>query len=141
MDEVSQTSPVKEPVIEIIEEPEIVFEPEYTDVVLTARVQAEGAELKAGQFTFCVYGGDGREVLRAVNDRTGVVTFPTLRLAAPGTYSFNICQPTPSGFGWIIDRGCFPVEIAVDDAGGVKTEHPDGEALFFNRRGPSRRRV
>ncbi|MCL2342810.1 MAG: hypothetical protein FWC62_02800 [Firmicutes bacterium] len=116
-------------------------EPEYTDVTLTARVEAEGAELKAGQFTFCVYGGDGREVARAANDRDGVITFPAQRLLVLGTYRFNICQPTPGGFGWIIDRGCFSVLVTVDGAGGAQVEIPNGEALFVNRRSPTRRRV
>jgi len=137
--------PEPEPILELIPGPEPEPQPEpgpaCADVTLTARVQAEGSELRAGQFTFCVYDGGGKEAARAANGRDGIVAFPALRLSVPGTYRFNICQPTPSGFGWIIDRGCFPVAVILDGAGGARAEAPNGEALFVNRRSPSRRRV
>ena len=96
---------------------EVEFENVYTakptKLALTAAKVLEGADLKAGQFTFKLSGG-GVE-LTATNDANGQVTFSELSFTQAGTYTFTISEVNDGQQGVTYDETERKVTVTVED--------------------------
>lgn len=84
-----------------------------TKLALTAAKVLEGADLKAGQFTFKLSGG-GVE-LTATNDANGQVTFSELSFTQAGTYTFTISEVNDGQQGVTYDETERKVTVTVED--------------------------
>ena len=85
----------------------------YGNSAETACVPIEGADLKAGQFTFKLSGG-GVE-LTATNDANGQVTFSELSFTQIGTYTFTISEVNDGQQGVTYDETERKVTVTVED--------------------------
>ena len=92
---------------------ENVYTAKPTKLALTAAKVLEGADLKAGQFTFKLSGG-GLE-LTATNDANGQVTFSELSFTQAGTYTFTISEVNDGQQGVTYDEAERKVTIMVED--------------------------
>lgn len=92
---------------------ENVYTAKPTKLALTAAKVLEGADLKAGQFTFKLSGG-GVE-LTATNDANGQVTFPELSFTQAGTYTFTISEVNDGQRGVTYDETERKVTVTVED--------------------------
>lgn len=92
---------------------ENVYTAKSTKLVLTAAKVLEGADLKAGQFTFKLSGG-GVE-LTATNDANGQVTFSELSFTQAGTYTFTISEVNDGQQGVTYDETERKVTVTVED--------------------------
>lgn len=92
---------------------ENVYEAKPTRLALTAAKVLEGADLKAGQFTFKLSGG-GVE-LTATNDANGQVTFSELSFTQAGTYTFTISEVNDGQQGVTYDETERKVTVTVED--------------------------
>ena len=92
---------------------ENVYTAKSTKLALTAAKVLEGADLKAGQFTFKLSGG-GVE-LTATNDANGQVTFSELSFTQPGTYTFTISEVNDGQQGVTYDETERKVTVTVED--------------------------
>lgn len=102
---------------ELVDADEAEFENVYTakptKLALTAAKVLEGADLKAGQFTFKLSGG-GVE-LTATNDANGQVTFSELSFTQTGTYTFTISEVNDGQQGVTYDEAERKVTVTVED--------------------------
>ena len=102
---------------ELVDADEAEFENVYTakptKLALTAAKVLEGADLKAGQFTFKLSGG-GVE-LTATNDANGQVTFSELSFTQDGTYTFAISEVNDGQQGVTYDETERKVTVTVED--------------------------
>ena len=89
------------------------YEASPTKLALTAAKVLEGADLKAGQFTFKLSGG-GVE-LTATNDANGQVTFSELSFTQAGTYTFTISEVNDGQQGVTYDETARKVTVTVKD--------------------------
>ena len=92
---------------------ENVYTAKSTKLALTAAKVLEGADLKAGQFTFKLSGG-GVE-LTATNDANGQVTFSELSFTQVGTYTFTISEVNDGQQGVTYDETERKVTVTVED--------------------------
>ena len=92
---------------------ENVYTAKPTELALTAAKVLEGADLKAGQFTFKL-SGDGVE-LTATNDANGQVTFSELPFTQAGTYMFTISEVNDGQQGVTYDEKERKVTVTVED--------------------------
>ncbi len=92
---------------------ENVYTAKPTKLALTAAKVLEGADLKAGQFTFKL-SGDGVE-LTATNDANGQVTFSELSFTQAGTYTFTISEVNDGQQGVTYDEAERKVTVTVED--------------------------
>lgn len=92
---------------------ENVYTAKSTKLALTAAKVLEGADLKAGQFTFKL-SGDGVE-LTATNDANGQVTFSELSFTQAGTYTFTISEVNDGQQGVTYDEAERKVTVTVED--------------------------
>lgn len=92
---------------------ENVYTAKPTKLALTAAKVLEGADLKAGQFTFKLSGG-GVE-LTATNDANGQVTFSELSFTRAGTYTFTISEVNDGQQGVTYDEAERKVTVTVED--------------------------
>lgn len=92
---------------------ENVYTAKSTKLALTAAKVLEGADLKAGQFTFKLSGG-GVE-LTATNDVNGQVTFSELSFTQAGTYTFTISEVNDGQQGVTYDETERKVTVTVED--------------------------
>lgn len=92
---------------------ENVYTAKSTELALTAAKVLEGADLKAGQFTFKLSGG-GVE-LTATNDANGQVTFSELSFMQAGTYTFTISEVNDGQRGVTYDETERKVTVTVED--------------------------
>ena len=92
---------------------ENVYTAKSTKLSLTAAKVLEGADLKAGQFTFKLSGG-GVE-LTATNDANGQVTFSELSFTQAGTYTFTISEVNDGQQGVTYDETERKVTVTVED--------------------------
>lgn len=92
---------------------ENVYTAKSTKLALTAAKVLEGADLKAGQFTFKLSGG-GVE-LTATNDANCQVTFSELSFTQPGTYTFTISEVNDGQQGVTYDETERKVTVTVED--------------------------
>lgn len=92
---------------------ENVYTAKPTKLALTAAKVLEGADLKAGQFTFKLSGG-GVE-LTATNDANGQVTFSELSFTQVGTYTFTISEVNDGQQGVTYDETERKVTVTVED--------------------------
>ena len=101
----------------LVDADEAEFENAYTakstKLALTAAKVLEGADLKAGQFTFKLSGG-GVE-LTATNDANGKVTFSELSFTQTGTYTFTISEVNDGQQGVTYDETERKVTVTVED--------------------------
>ncbi len=101
----------------LVDAGEVEFENVYTakptKLALTAAKVLEGADLKAGQFTFKLSGG-GVE-LTATNDANGQVTFSELSFTQVGTYTFTISEVNDGQQGVTYDEAERKVTVTVED--------------------------
>lgn len=101
----------------LVDADEAEFENAYTakptKLALTAAKVLEGADLKAGQFTFKLSGG-GVE-LTATNDANGQVTFSELSFTQAGTYTFTISEVNDGQQGVTYDEAERKVTVTVED--------------------------
>ena len=101
----------------LVDAGEVEFENVYTakptKLALTAAKVLEGADLKAGQFTFKLSGG-GVE-LTATNDANGQVTFSELSFTQAGTYTFTISEVNDGQQGVTYDETERKVTVTVED--------------------------
>ena len=91
------------------------YEASPTKLALTATKVLEGADLKAGQFTFKLSGG-GVEVT-AKNDANGQVRFEELSFTRAGTYTFTITEVNDGQQHVTYDETARKVTVAVTDDG------------------------
>lgn len=89
------------------------YEASPTKLALTAAKVLEGADLKAGQFTFKL-SGDGVE-LTATNDANGQVTFSELSFTQAGTYTFTISEVNDGQQHVTYDETARKVTVTVED--------------------------
>lgn len=92
---------------------ENVYTAKSTKLALTAAKVLEGADLKAGQFTFKLSGG-GVE-LTATNDANGQVTFSELSFTQASTYTFTISEVNDGQQGVTYDETERKVTVTVED--------------------------
>ena len=92
---------------------ENVYTAKSTKLALTAAKVLEGADLKAGQFTFKLSGG-GVE-LTATNGANGQVTFSELSFTQAGTYTFTISEVNDGQQGVTYDETERKVTVTVED--------------------------
>lgn len=92
---------------------ENVYTAKPTKLALTVAKVLEGADLKAGQFTFKL-SGDGVE-LTATNDANGQVTFSELSFTQAGTYTFTISEVNDGQQGVTYDEAERKVTVTVED--------------------------
>lgn len=92
---------------------ENVYTAKPTKLALTAAKVLEGADLKAGQFTFKLSGG-GVE-LTATNDANGQVTFSELSFTQTGTYTFTVSEVNDGQQGVTYDEAERKVTVTVED--------------------------
>lgn len=92
---------------------ENVYTAKSTKLALTAAKVLEGADLKAGQFTFKLSGG-GVE-LTAMNDANGQVTFSELSFTRAGTYTFTLSEVNDGQQGVTYDETERKVTVTVED--------------------------
>lgn len=92
---------------------ENVYTAKSTKLALTAAKVLEGADLKAGQFTFKL-SGDGVE-LTATNDANGQVAFSELSFTQAGTYTFTISEVNDGQQGVTYDEAERKVTVTVED--------------------------
>lgn len=92
---------------------ENVYTAKPTKLALTAAKVLEGADLKAGQFTFKLSGG-GVE-LTATNDANGQVAFSELSFTQAGTYTFTISEVNDGQQGVTYDEAERKVTVTVED--------------------------
>ncbi|WP_293836766.1 FctA domain-containing protein [uncultured Parolsenella sp.] len=101
----------------LVDAGEVEFENVYTakptKLALTAAKVLEGADLKAGQFTFKLSGG-GVE-LTATNDANGQVTFSELSFTQAGTYTFTISEVNDGQQSVTYDETERKVTVTVED--------------------------
>ena len=91
------------------------YEASPTKLALTAAKVLEGADLKAGQFTFKL-SGDGVE-LTAKNDANGQVRFEELSFTRVGTYTFTITEVNDGQQHVTYDETARKVTVTVTDDG------------------------
>lgn len=91
------------------------YEASPTKLALTASKVLEGADLKAGQFTFKL-SGDGVE-LTAKNDANGQVRFEELSFTRVGTYTFTITEVNDGQQHVTYDEAARKVTVTVTDDG------------------------
>ena len=91
------------------------YEASPTKLALTATKVLEGADLKAGQFTFKLSGG-GVEVT-AKNDANGQVRFEELSFTRAGTYTFTITEVNDGQQHVTYDETARKVTVTVTDDG------------------------
>ena len=92
---------------------ENVYTAKPTRLALTAAKVLEGADLKAGQFTFKLSGDDVE--LTATNDANGQVTFSELSFTQAGTYTFTISEVNDGQQGVTYDEAERKVTVTVED--------------------------
>lgn len=92
---------------------ENVYTAKSTELALTAAKVLEGADLKAGQFTFKLSGGG--VALTATNDANGQVTFSELSFTQAGTYTFTISEVNDGQRGVTYDETERKVTVTVED--------------------------
>lgn len=92
--------------------------PEPATARFVARKVLNGAELKAGQFTFELRDADGRVVATATNDASGTIVFDGLAFDEAGTYEFTISEVDGGSEDYAYDasvKGCY---VVVTEEGG-----------------------
>ena len=83
----------------------------------------EGAELKAGQFSFELRGRDGKVMSTARNAADGSVTFDALTFKRAGTYTFTVSEVDDGQAHVTYDKAVHRIVVTVGDeaADGTKT--------------------
>ncbi|MDR0898571.1 MAG: InlB B-repeat-containing protein, partial [Oscillospiraceae bacterium] len=103
-------------------------------VIPTATKTASGAALPAGRFTFGLYNHQtGALVDTASNTGSGNITFKNLSFSAPGTYTYQVKEITPSTGGWTSDATVFTAVITVTDDGSGQLQ----SSIAFSPAAPS----
>lgn len=91
------------------------YEASPTKLALTASKVLEGADLKAGQFTFKLSGGDIE--VTAKNDANGQVRFEELSFTRAGMYAFTITEVNDGQQHVTYDETARKVTVTVTDDG------------------------
>lgn len=94
---------------------ENVYTAKPTKLALTVAKVLEGADLKAGQFTFKLSGGDIE--VTAKNDANGQVRFEELSFSRAGTYTFTITEVNDGQQHVTYDETARKVTVTVTDDG------------------------
>jgi pilin isopeptide linkage protein len=120
----------------------IVFQNQYsysgsTEVTLGASKVLCGRELKDGEFTFLLKDSNGSVVAKAVNDKTGAVTFENLSFSQPGSYEYKLSEEKGNAEYVTYDDTVYTVKITVTDSlkGYLEAEVDLGDKpLVFNNK-------
>ena len=92
----------------------------------------EGAELKAGQFSFELKGRDGKVMSTARNAADGSVTFDALTFKQAGTYTFTVSEVDDGQAHVTYDRAVHKIVVTVSDeaADGSKTGYLSAKVSY-----------
>ena len=92
----------------------------------------EGAELKAGQFSFELKGRDGKVMSTARNAADGSVTFDALTFKQAGTYTFTVSEVDDGQAHVTYDRAVHKIIVTVSDeaADGSKTGYLSAKVSY-----------
>lgn len=92
----------------------------------------EGAELKAGQFSFELKGRDGKVISTARNAADGSVTFDALTFKQAGTYTFTVSEVDDGQAHVTYDRAVHKIVVTVSDeaADGSKTGYLSAKVSY-----------
>lgn len=108
--------------------------PEPATARFVARKVLNGAELKAGQFTFELRDADGRVVATATNDASGTIVFDGLTFDEAGTYEFTISEVNGGSEDYAYDssvKGCYVV-VTEEDGKLVAEAFAHDDLVFTN---------
>ena len=92
----------------------------------------EGAELKAGQFSFELKGRDGKVMSTAKNAADGSVTFDALTFKQAGTYTFTVSEVDDGQAHVTYDKAAHKIVVTVSDeaADGTKTGYLSAKVSY-----------
>ena len=92
----------------------------------------EGAELKAGQFSFELKGRDGKVMSTAKNAADGSVTFDALTFKQAGTYTFTVSEVDDGQAHVTYDKAAHKIVVTVSDeaADGTKTGYLSAKVFY-----------
>ena len=92
----------------------------------------EGAELKAGQFSFELKGRDGKVMSTARNAADGSVTFDALTFKQAGTYTFTVSEVDDGQAHVTYDKAVRKIVVTVSDeaADGSKTGYLSAKVSY-----------
>lgn len=108
--------------------------PEPATARFVARKVLNGAELKAGQFTFELRDADGKVVATATNDASGTIVFDGLTFDKEGTYEFTISEVNGGSEDYTYDtsvKGCYVV-VSEEDGKLVAEAFAHDDLVFTN---------
>lgn len=108
--------------------------PEPVAARFVARKVLNGAELKAGQFTFELRDADGKVVATATNDASGTIVFDGLTFDEEGTYEFTISEVNGGSEDYTYDasvKGCYVV-VTEEDGKLVAEAFAHDDLVFTN---------
>ena len=108
--------------------------PEPATARFVARKVLNGAELKAGQFTFELRDADGKVVATATNDASGTIVFDGLTFDKTGTYEFTISEVNGGSEDYTYDtsvKGCYVV-VSEEDGKLVAEAFAHDDLVFTN---------
>lgn len=108
--------------------------PEPATARFVARKVLNGAELKAGQFTFELRDADGKVVATATNDASGTIVFDGLTFDEAGTYEFTISEVNGGSEDYTYDasvKGCYVV-VSEEDGKLVAEAFAHDDLVFTN---------
>ena len=114
----------------------VTFTNGYEAAPVTLRLGAakvlEGAELKAGQFSFELKSRDGKVMSTARNAADGSVTFDALTFKRAGTYTFTVSEVDDGQAHVTYDRAVHKIVVTVgdEDANGTKTGHLSAKVSY-----------
>lgn len=114
----------------------VTFTNGYEAAPVTLRLGAakvlEGAELKAGQFSFELKSRDGKVMSTARNAADGSVTFDALTFKQAGTYTFTVSEVDDGQAHVTYDRAVHKIVVTVsdEDANGTKTGHLSAKVSY-----------
>lgn len=92
----------------------------------------EGAELKAGQFSFELKGRDGKVMSTAKNAADGSVTFDALTFKQAGTYTFTVSEVDDGQAHVTYDKAVHKIVVTVSDeaADGTRTGYLSAKVSY-----------
>ena len=114
----------------------VTFTNGYEAAPVTLRLGAakvlEGAELKAGQFSFVLKSRDGKVMSTARNAADGSVTFDALTFKQAGTYTFTVSEVDDGQARVTYDRAVHKIVVTVSDeaADGTKTGYLSAKVSY-----------
>lgn len=114
----------------------VTFANGYEAAPVTLRLGAakvlEGAELKAGQFSFELKSRDGKVMSTARNAADGSVTFDALTFKQSGTYTFTVSEVDDGQAHVTYDKAVHKIVVTVSDeaADGTKTGYLSAKVSY-----------